>query len=211
MKSAKAIKKKDNTAEEKIIAAARKLFTRKGYDAVKTRDIAKEAGINMALLHYYYGSKDKLFGIIMAENMKRFLQGIVLIVNNRETNIEEKIDLLVSNYIDMLIARPDMPLFVLNEVRNNPKKYFNRTGFKEFYLAKQIEEAVKSGKIAPVKPVNFMINLLGLTIFPFVARPMIRYNNGISEEHFNKLMLERKKLIPKWIMAILKTKMNISE
>lgn len=66
---AKQLKKKiDQTTEEKIKIAARKLFTRKGFAAVKTRDIAEEAGINLALLNYYFRSKEKLFKLIMEES-----------------------------------------------------------------------------------------------------------------------------------------------
>ena len=49
------------TTEEKIIRAADKIFTQKGYAATRTREIAEEAGTNLALLNYYFGSKEKLF------------------------------------------------------------------------------------------------------------------------------------------------------
>src|ERR1700748_2737311 len=76
----KAVPKKTTTeeisTEEKIKAAAKKLFTQKGFAATRTRDIAEEAGINLALLNYYFRSKEKLFELIMMENFRQFLQGI---------------------------------------------------------------------------------------------------------------------------------------
>ena len=199
-------KKVDGSTEEKIISAARKLFTQKGYDATKTRDIAKEAGINLALLNYYFRSKEKLFEMIMKENMGKFMEVISSIVNNEETTIEKKIEALVNNYIDMLMLFPDMPLFVMNHLRHDSERLEMRQRFMGSHFMKQIQNAMKSGEIAPMNPMNIMLNIVGLTIFPFVARHMFQNKGGINPEEFSVLMQERKKLIPKWIAAMLKVK-----
>ena len=109
----------DNSAEQKIKEAAKRLFTQKGYSATKTRDIAAEAGINLALLNYYFRSKEKLFDIIMMENLQQFAMGILTIMMDNEKKLDEKIEILVDNYIDMLSANPDLPFFVLNEMRKS--------------------------------------------------------------------------------------------
>ncbi len=196
----------DLSAEEKIISAARKLFTRNGFDATKTRDIAKEAGINLALLNYYFRSKEKLFEMIMEENMGQFMMVIGGIVNDESTTKEKKIELLVNNYIDMLTRVPDMPLFVLTHMKANPQRIKMKQRFLGSHFMKQIEEAMKKGEIVKMNPVNIMMNIVGLTIFPFIGRPMIQNNSGVNQEQFNALMQERKKLIPTWINAILKAK-----
>src|SRR5271154_299968 len=90
-----AIKKPDLTAEEKIKEAARNVFTRKGFAATRTRDIAEEAGINLALLNYYFRSKEKLFEIVMLENFGQFLNGVQTLLNQKESSLEEKIDAIV--------------------------------------------------------------------------------------------------------------------
>jgi len=204
------MKKKDkensSTTEEKIVIAARKLFTQKGYEATKTRDIAEEAGINLALLNYYFRSKEKLFEIIMKENVGQFMQVIADIVNNEVTTIDKKIELLVGNYIDMLTRLPDMPLFVMNHIKLAPERSELRQRFMGSHFMKQIQVAMKMGEITTVNPMNVMMNIVALTIFPFVAKPMVQNNHGLTAEQFNVLMQERKKLIPKWITAILKTK-----
>lgn len=199
-------KKKTDGAEEKIISAARKLFTEKGFDAVKTRDIAKEAGINLALLNYYFRSKENLFEMIMKENMDRFMEAVTGIVNNETTSLEKKIEMLVANYIDILLVNPDMPLFVISNARIDDKRMKMREKFLGSHLMKQVHQAMKTGKIADINPANIMLNIVGLTIFPFVARRMFLSSNGISQEQFNALMHERKKMIPKWIKAMLKVK-----
>jgi len=192
------------SAEERIKEAAHILFTRKGFDAVKTRDIAKEAGINLALLNYYFRSKEKLFEIVMQENMQEFFMAIIQIINDEATSIQQKIELLVNKYIDMLLQSPELPVFVMLNMRNNPKRMELQGKFRESFLIKQIQTAVKNKEIGPVNPINIMINLVGLTIFPFIGRPMLTNVNSMTDEQFTQLMIERKTLIPKWMDAILK-------
>lgn len=200
-------KKQTNiTTEEKITNAARKLFTQKGFEATKTRDIANEAGINLALLNYYFRSKEKLFEIIMKENMEQFMNVISGIVNNEETSIRQKIESLVNNYIDMLIRLPDMPLFVMSHLKDDEQRMELRQRFMGSAFMLQLQQAMKKGEITTINPVNIMLNIVGLTIFPFVGRRMIQNKKGLTLEQFNALMLERKKLIPGWIEAILKAK-----
>jgi AcrR family transcriptional regulator len=199
-------KSKDSTTEERIRVAARKLFTRHGYDAVKTRDIAAESGINLALLNYYFKSKEKLFEKIMQENMKEFMQGISGIVNDEQTNLESKIKRLVEYYLDMLMSNPDMPLFVLSHAKKKGSKLNFRETFAQSHFMKQIQEAVKEGKIAPINPLNLMLNIVGLSIFPFIGRHIFQNEKGITEDAFIALMAERKKMIPGWIDAILRKK-----
>jgi AcrR family transcriptional regulator len=200
----------ESSAEEKIKTAARKLFTQKGFAAVKTRDIAGEAGINLALLNYYFRSKEKLFDIIMLEHIQQFLQGLFVIFNDETTSIEEKIELLASKYIDTLTLQPDIPIFILSEIRSNPKSLADTIGQKtqimDSYFMKQIQEAAQSGKIKPIHPLHFISNMVGLTVFPFVARPILNNVGKINQEEFNALMQERKKLIPVWIKAMLELK-----
>ena len=205
--SAKAKIKTDDSTEDKIKSAARKLFTQKGFAATKTRDIANEAGINLALLNYYFRSKEKLFQIIMLENLGHFFQGVMAIVNDEKTALYKKIELLVGFYIDRLMENPDVPLFVMNEARNNPETLpaqFNLMN--SSYLMQQLQEEIKAGRIKMMNPGHLMMNLMGLSIFPFAARPMVQKIRNINDEEFNKLMIERKKLVPEWIRAMLEIK-----
>src|ERR1700712_1244053 len=113
----------DQSTEEKIKEAARTVFTRKGFAATRTRDIAEEAGLNLALLNYYFRSKEKLFEIIMAEKMQKFFGVLSPIVNDATTSLEKKIEQMADKYVELLSANPDLPIFVLTEVRNNPEQF----------------------------------------------------------------------------------------
>lgn len=210
MKSPKVKPADDHSTEDKIKKAARIIFHQKGYAATRTRDIAEEAGINLALLNYYFRSKEKLFDIIMIESLQSFRESMIGVFNNEKTSLESKIETLVSNYIDLLIDQPDIPLFVLTELRTNPQKLVSKMRVQEFiaksYFIKQFQQAVKDGKIAPIHPLHFIMNILGMVIFPFVGSPMLKSIGGLKQEEFNELMEQRKVLIPKWIKAITKVK-----
>ena len=192
----------ESSTEEKIKNAARAVFQRKGFAGTRTRDIAEEAGINLALLNYYFRSKQKLFDLIMLESMQGFVGGIAVVVNDTSTTIEQKITIMADSYIDMFTAQPDIPLFVLSEMRVNPDKILDKINLhktmQNSYLFRQLAE-----RNTQLHPVHFMMNFLGMVIFPFAASPMIRSIGNVSEDEFRELIQQRKKLIPQWIELML--------
>ncbi len=200
----------DTSTEEKIKNAARIVFHKKGFADTRTRDIAEEAGINLALLNYYFRSKEKLFDIVMFETMQHFFKSIAVVVNNKQTSLATKIDVIVANYIDMLIANPNIPLFLLNELKMQPDELVKKMGMREVLMnssfIKQFQQGVKDGKITPIHPLHFFVNIISITVFPFVASPIIKGMGDLSQQQFEALMQERKTLIPKWINASLKAK-----
>lgn len=200
----------DPSTEEKIKSAARSIFHKKGFAATRTRDIAEEAGINLALLNYYFRSKEKLFDIIMLESLQGFFQSMMMVFNNEESSLDEKVESFASNYIDFLIKQPDIPLFVLSELRSNPASLISKMDVKNFlmksYFIKQLQEQVKKGKLAPVHPMHFLINMVGLVVFPFIGSPILKNLGGLKNEEFDELIMQRKKLIPQWIKSMYKVK-----
>jgi len=199
---------KNSSTEEKIKEAARKVFLQKGYAATRTRDIAEEAGFNLALLNYYFRSKEKLFDIIMLETMQNFLHSVREILSDEHTSLQEKLELLVERYIDVLIKNPEMPFFILNEVRQDPKKLVSKIGLKqklaETYFIQQIREV--AGKELAMHPMQIIMNLMGMIVFPFIAKPIVQHMGNLDQDAFNALMEERKKLIPIWLHGVLTTK-----
>ncbi|SFD71780.1 TetR/AcrR family transcriptional regulator [Flavobacterium phragmitis] len=195
-------KKIDASTEEKIIEAARKVFTEKGYAATRTRDIAEEAGLNLALLNYYFRSKEKLFSLVMAEKIGQLFGVIAPIVNDDKTSLQEKIELIVPAYLNVLLQNPGLPLFVLSEIRNNPEHFSNRVQagkiLTQSVLVKQLLE-----KQPNVNPLQFILNLLGMCIFPFVTKPVFEASGLLNKASFNQLIEERKTLIVKWVNLML--------
>lgn len=200
-------KTKDISTEERIKAAARKVFHQKGFAGTRTRDIAEEAGINHAMLNYYFRSKEKLFEMVMMETMAQFFKGVNLMLNDESTSLDEKIDLIVSNYVDLLLKEPELPTFILNEVRPNPQAFVEQNPIKEALthsvITRQYAEAVARGEITEPNLMQAILNVIGLVIFPFIAKPILTSIVNIPEEQYKALMLQRKTLIPQWIKAML--------
>lgn len=195
----------DVSTEEKIRAAARKVFTQKGYAATRTRDIADEAGINLALLNYYFRSKEKLFALIMLEKIQMLFGLLLPIVNNEQLSLDKKIELIVASYIDMLTEHPDLPIFVLNEMKKPSVEFEQTFPVKNILLQSSLVKQLKE-KRPDVEPVHFLLNILGMTIFPFVVKPAFIHLGIMQQQSFNKLVQERKEMIPQWVKAILKSK-----
>lgn len=198
---------KDTSTEDRIKAAARKVFHQKGYAGTRTRDIAEEAGINHAMLNYYFRSKEKLFEIVMTETMAYFFQGVGTILNDESTSLEEKIERVVANYINLLLEEPELPTFMFNEVRANPESFVVNTpilqALEHSVLARQYAEAVAQGRITEPNLMHTVLNVISLVIFPFIAQPIFTALSRTDKEAYKALMLQRKTLIPQWIKAIL--------
>ena len=199
-------RRKGNTdslsTEEKIKEAARKVFMRKGFSATRTRDIAEEAGINLALLNYYFRSKQKLFDEVMKEKIQTLLKTIIPVLQDSSTTLDEKIKLIVVNYLKVLAKNNDLPIFVLNELRKDNVSFVSKLPVGKAILQTSFILQLKQRK-KNVDPVHFLVSMLGLIVFPFVAKPILTQSGMISEKKFQSLMLEREQLIPLWMDAIL--------
>jgi AcrR family transcriptional regulator len=193
---------KSGSTEEKFKEAARIVFTKKGYAGTKTRDIAEQAGLNLALLNYYFRSKEKLFEIVMIEKVVQLFSFIAPALNNPDTSLEEKIELIAVSYIDMLLKNPDLPLFVLSEIRTNPERFGKMVqsngNILQSYFVKQLAQRNKA-----INPLQLFLNFLGMMVFPFVAKPVFMIAGQVSEDKFVDLMEQRKTLIPQWMKMIL--------
>jgi AcrR family transcriptional regulator len=192
----------DVSTEEKIKEAARKVFTRKGYAATRTRDIADEAGINLALLNYYFRSKQKLFEQVMLEKVQQLFGLIAPVLMDPSTTLAFKVEQLVTLYIDMISEHPDLPLFVLSEIRNHPDHFAQtfQVGhiLQHSSFIKQLREARPD-----IDPLHFLMNTMSMTLFPFIAMPVFKAIGAADETQFKSMMTDRKALIPLWIKAIL--------
>lgn len=198
------------STQEKIKEAARKVFTQKGYKGTRTRDIADEAGINLALLNYYFRSKEKLFDLITLENLQQFMEGVHRIAHDEQTTWQMKVEQLVNYYIEMLLENPDIPLFVITAIKNNPEKFAGmvtqRVGFLNSPFMKQVQQDMENGKVLPIHPLQLMANIMSLLIFPFLANAMLKSLGKLNQKQFVELMNERKRLLPKWIIEMMLVK-----
>lgn len=200
--------KKDSTTEVRLLAAAKKVFTTKGLAGARMQDIADEAGINKAMLHYYFRDKDKLFEMIFLEEAGKFFPKINKIFES-DVTLFEKIEQFVNEYIDEMLANPYLPWFILNELNRDADQFLSKIWDMKHRpnptkLLQQIEREVKKGTIKKIHPIHLLMNLLSMTIFPFIARPMIERNLQMTAAQFDKMITERRKEIPKFIIDSIK-------
>lgn len=195
---------KKNKTTEKIKKAAHDLFLQKGFASTSIREIAENAGTNVALLNYHFGSKKNLYEVVLQEKIQQLMQKIVPIVFNEETSIETKIDDMVDAYIDFLQENPDLLTFVFNEVRKNNFDFIKESGLGDIihqsYFLKQLSEASQLKN-----PFQILMSLVSMVVFPFMAQPFLIQSKVLDHDKFLEMMIERKKLIPLWIKSMLKT------
>ncbi len=199
--------KKDKNTEENIITAAERVFIDKGMDGARMQHIADEAGINKALLHYYYRSKQKLFNIVFTTAFKAFAPDLIKVFQ-REGDFFSKLRNFVKTYLDVLERNPHIPGFILHEIRHKPDQLIQLVGGLNLdidVVIRQIEEEIQAGRIKPIDPKQLMIHIVSLCIFPIVAKPMLtavlfKTDSDACEKALN----ERKDLIADFIINSIK-------
>jgi AcrR family transcriptional regulator len=168
--------KKDNT-EEKILAAATNVFIIKGMDGARMQEIADEAGINKALLHYYFRSKDRLFEAIFGKVIQFAFPKITQIAKS-DMDFVTKLDLVIDAYVDLLRTHPFIPGFVLKELNRDPSGLFKlvvKFGLNPQVIIDQIEAAMDRGEIIRMDPHHLGVNVVSMCVFPFAARPILQF------------------------------------
>jgi AcrR family transcriptional regulator len=195
------------SAEERIKLAARKVFTCQGYQAARTRDIAKEAGVNVALLNYYFHGKQKLFNIVMREQIVSFKEILLGVLTDESTTLERKLELLAGNYIDLFLAQPDLPAFLVQEMRAPTTDIVGRMSpidaIFDSSFHRQLVKALGKRHAGRLHPLHFLMSLGGMAVFPFVIAPLVKHGGRVGQAEFEAMMRQRKKLIPIWVRAMI--------
>ncbi len=179
---------KNNSTEEKILNAAKEVFMKYGLYGARMQDIADTAGINKALLHYYFRNKEKLFDKIFENALSRFFEQAQVFENN-SLPVKERVFQYVSNIIDFYAEYPQMSMFIIKEIGNNPELFRQKVMAakknKTFRLITSLEEAIKNGEVAKIDTAMFMINIQSLCSFPFLASPMFKHSLKSNGKDWN--------------------------
>jgi len=198
---------KHTDTEVLILDAARKVFLENGFDGTTMQKIADEAGINKALLHYYFRSKDRLFEAVFIEAFSKMIPNLMNVFTS-EASLFEKIHGFADTYISALLQFPQIPLFILHELKRNPDRLvelIKSSGINPEIFLNMIHQEIKKGSIRPIDPHQLLVNMLGLCIFPFAARPMIQgfifKNDSVAYEKF---LEDRKKEVAGFIINAIK-------
>ena len=195
------------TTEEKIFNAARIVFQRKGFSGARMQEIADEAGINKAMLHYCFKNKELLFKAVFMNAFGQLAPKINEIFNSQDS-VFDKITKFTSSYISFVILNPYLPQFIIQEMNNNPEFVMsfmeNENRPNPAVLISQIEREIADGVIKPINPKQLLMDVFSMTVFPFAAQVMMKGILQISESEFNEMMEERKLTIAEQIINSIK-------
>lgn len=197
----------DAKTEEKILTAAKKTFLQKGMTGARMQEIADAAGINKALLHYYFRNKELLFRAVFHATIGEMIPKLFGILFE-EAPLEVKVYQLADKYIDFLIENKQLPLFVLSEIQRDPAQIFGKLDFKSIapfeQLQAQLDKEAAAGNIIKITAHQFIMNFVSMAVFPFVAKPLIQQVMDMPDKAFSLMMENRKKELPRFFMNALR-------
>ena len=183
-----------------ILQTARRHFVQNGYAATRLQDIADEAGINKAMLHYYFRTKEKLYYEIVRQTLDQIIPRFATAIAS-EGSFEERLEKLVDSYISTLIEQPDIPFFIMSELSQKRERFVDELQKRAAFFPaaqgfiQQMMMEMEAGRIRRINPLQLFLNIMGLTVFPFIARPIFTTVFQVSGPEFEQMMNERKTMI----------------
>ncbi len=201
--------------EDRILDAAHSVFLRHGTAGARMQDVADEAGVNKALLHYYFRSKDQLAQAVFRRALGEVLPQAMEILRS-DMALEEKARTVVEAYVDTMRRSPYLPGYMLGELTHHPERvretFESLSGEKIGHLGaelrstigSQLNAAAEAGRLRRIPPEDFLLNLISMAIFPFAARPLLGFMLDMNDEEFDELMEARKERVPDFFLNALR-------
>ncbi|HEU4747034.1 MAG TPA: TetR family transcriptional regulator [Gemmatimonadaceae bacterium] len=197
----------DGETERRILEAARTVFVRHGTAGARMQEIARAAGVNQALLHYYFRSKERLAAAVFQMVAGRMLPALIGTLGS-DLPLEEKCDRVIALYIANLTVNPFLAAYLISELHHRPERAAQLLGGAIGAdpgqvvppiiekLSLQIQEGVAAGRIRSISPQQFVVNLVSLCVFPFAARPMLSVILALDDKEFARFIDVRKTELP---------------
>jgi TetR/AcrR family transcriptional regulator len=184
--------------EQVIKEKAKELFFKKGLIKTTTQEIADAAVVNRALIHYYFRSREHMLSILLDEAMEEKRERVKSILSF-DLPFREKIARYIDAIITYNMTYPYLENFIISEtVRNKDRTeaYCARNQSRSSDLIRdQLAEEIQQGRLAPITPEHFLVNLIALCNYPMLAKPILRTIHGMTEEAYHEFLLERKRVI----------------
>lgn len=190
---------------DRILEAAHRVFLRRGTAAARTQEIADEAGVNKALLHYYYGSKRALSDAVLESSMREFFPTLFGILGAPTLPLDDKIRRVVAVQIDFHSSRPYLAGYLASEMHLDPTRIhqiFARNMSPPLaVLDAQLRAGATDGSLRPIAVEQFIVTLIGGILLPFLVRPALEAVLGFTAEDWPRFLEERKRVLPDLILA----------
>lgn len=185
---------------------------RRGTAGARMQEIAREAGVNQALLHYYFRSKERLGLAVFQQFAARFFPELIeTLASNAE--LDGKIERIIKLYIENLARQPFLPAYLISELHHHPERVHEMlagvAGTRPELvlqpllerLQRQIDERVAAGTMRPIAARQLVANVVSLSVFPFAARPLVKTMLGLDEAGFAAFIETRKRELPAFVLG----------
>ncbi len=197
---------KELSTEEKIREAAKNVFIAKGFDGCTSREIAKAAGMNVALVNYYFCSKKQLFKLIFETVMEDFMLSTIEVFR-KDLSLESKMRIFIEREFEFLTSHPDIPRFILSELSRGDKCEFDHAGILDKIAStgvfEELLEAQEKGVIRKIDLTNIMLLIMSNCHYPFMAKPLMKYLNNLSEEQYQERLMLQKQYVTEMLIGYL--------
>lgn len=196
------------TTELRILNTARQHFVRSGFSGTRMQEIADDAEINKALLHYYFRSKAKLYQEVIDTTLNTLFPPLAEAMGQSGT-FAERLERIIDTYITTLMKHPDIPVFIISELSQRQESFIKKIKTRsEFFPAVQsfilqMSSEMEEGIIRKMEPLHLFLNIVGLIVFPFIAKPIFQTVLSVEEQEFEALMRERKNVVMTFIQSAL--------
>jgi len=188
--------------EQRILEAAKTIFHKKGFEGARMQEIADEAGINKALLHYYFRTKENLFDSVFRDAFQGLFTRLFTVIGS-ELPLEEKIRQVIDNYISLLQQNSYIPWFILNTLHQNPEKIaeiMNSSKISPADIFQKLKTSIADEHLDDLDYRQLIINIISLSVFPLVGKPLIKIIFTQNDKEFEQFIETRKKELPDFIM-----------
>jgi TetR/AcrR family transcriptional regulator len=195
----------DQETKDRILDAAQRVFTRKGTASGRTQEIAREAGVNKALVHYYFGTKAALADAIFARALGALVPRIFGILADPDRSVEQKVPAIVKEQIDFHSAHPYLAGYMIAELHAHPERIARMMmvhgRIPLDVLRRQLQEGARAGKLRRISPEQFVANMMGLLLFPFAVRAALCELLDFDSARWERFLEERRRILPDFVMA----------
>ena len=200
----------ESNTETKILEAAEKLFKEKGYALTSTVEIAREAGCNQALVHYYFRSKEKLFSKVF-EKIAHLILSSFFQIDEKDLSFEQRLRLKIESHFNVLAANPRLPFFFFNEISTHPERLNTireRIGQLPKSLLMKLQNDLDAeyacGRIRKTTNIQLLMTIISLNVMLFLSKPLFQMITNVSDQEFNDFIILRKEEHVRIVLASLK-------
>ena len=200
----------DRETEARILDAARAVFIRRGTSGARMQEIAREAGVNQALLHYYFRSKERLSAAVFQQFASRLFPALIQTLGS-DASLEDKVERIIALYLENLSQQPFLPGYMISELHHHPERIeqlLDGIGVRPDAILQplvarlqlQIDEEAAAGRMRRIPAQQLVANLISLAVFPFAARPMLSLIFHFDDAGFAQFIETRKRELPGFVL-----------